>query len=92
MLSFLCKGMTLANLSSSGNSPVSKHKLINLDNQNEKNNLKVFNITTGIPTGPVDFDGSSLSMILLISSGLVGDRKKVKPSGLIMGLPSWPFF
>ena len=42
---------------------------------------------TGIPFGPVDFLGSSLSINLLISSGFVGDRKKVVPSGLITSLP-----
>ena len=44
-------------------------------------------INTGIPFGPVDFLGSSVSINLLISSGFVGDRKKVLPSGFMTSLP-----
>ena len=87
MLSFLWSGITLANFNKSGNSPVSKHKLINFDSQREKNSLKAFRINTGIPFGPDDFLWSNPSIILLISSGLVGERKKVHPSGLITCLP-----
>ena len=68
--------MTLASLSNSGNSPTSKQRLINFDNQKEKKSLKALIINTGIPFGPVDFLGSSVSINLLISSGFVGDRKK----------------
>ena len=42
---------------------------------------------TGIPFGPVDFLGSRRSIILLISSGFVGERKNVSPSGLMISFP-----
>ena len=86
-LSFLWRGITLASFSKSGNSPASKQRLIKFDNQKEKKALKALIMNTGIPFGPVDFLGSSLSINLLISSGLVGERKKVAPFGLISNLP-----
>ena len=91
ILSFLWSGITFAIFSKSGNSPVSKHKLINLDSQKEKNSLKAFRINTGIPLGPEDFFWSNPSINLLTSSGIVGERKKVHPSGLITCLPFGDF-
>ena len=81
------RGITLASLSNSGNSPTSKQRLINFDNQKEKKSLKALIINTGIPFGPVDLLQFRRSMSLLISSGLVGERKKVEPSGLMTGFP-----
>ena len=61
--------------------------LINFDSQKAKKSLKDLIMNTGIPFGPVDFLGSSLSINFLISSGFVGERKKVVPSGLIINFP-----
>ena len=63
----------------SGKTPVSKHKFTKFDNQIEKKTLKLFSKNTGIPFGPVDLVESIESMILLISSGTVGPRKKEIP-------------
>ena len=87
LLSFLCNGVTFANFRMSVKTPVSKHKFTNFDNQIEKKSLKLFKRKTGIPFGPVDFEESNESIILLISSGIVGPRKKESPSGLMNNLP-----
>ena len=52
-----------------------------------KKALKDLRINTEMPLGPVDFLGSRPSIILIISSGLVGDRKKLYLSGLIINFP-----
>ena len=71
----------------SGNTPVSKHIFTNFDNQIEKKSLKLFKRNTGIPFGPVDFEESNESIIILISSGMVGPRKKEFPSGFMYNFP-----
>ena len=43
-------------------------------------------LKTGMPLGPVDLDGFSLSIIFAISSGWVGERKNDLSSGLIINL------
>ena len=65
----------MASFRISGKTPVSKHRLINFDNQIEKNSLKDFNKNTGVPLGPVDLVGSRASISLIISPGTVGPRK-----------------
>ena len=74
----------------SGNTPISKHRLTNLDNQNEKNGFKIFNINTGILLGPVDFFRSKASIIFSTSPGTVGARKK-ELAELIIKLPFLSF-
>ena len=71
----------------SGKSPVSKHRFTNFDNQIEKKSLKLFKRNTGIPFGPVDLVESNESIILPISPGTVGLRKKEFPSGLMNNFP-----
>ena len=71
----------------SGKIPVSKDRFTNCDNQIEKKFLKLFKRNTGIPFGPVDLEESNESIILLISSGTVGPRKKEFPSGLMYNFP-----
>ena len=60
---------------------------INSDSQYAKKNLKNLRRNTGIPLGPVDFDESNESMIVTISSGTVGLKKRVLPFGLIIAFP-----
>ena len=66
--------------------------LTNLESQCEKKFLKVFNKNTGTPLGPDDLEMSSESIILVISSGIVGDKKNDEPSGLMKSFPSGRFF
>ena len=66
--------MTFASFSLSGNTPVSKQRFINFDNQFPKNSLNIFNKKTGMPLGPEDLFTSSALMISIISPGAVGDR------------------
>ena len=67
--------------------------LTNLESQCEKKFLKVFFIkNTGTPLGPDDLEMSSVSITLVISLGIVGDRKNDEPSGLMKNLPSGHFF
>jgi len=79
--------VTFANFSLSGNTPVSKHRFTNLDNQFAKNSLNRFNKNTGIPLGPEDLLTASALMISIISPGAVGDKKKFTPSGFINNFP-----
>ena len=76
-LSFLWRGVTLANLRTPGNIPTSKQRLTNFDNHTETNNLKLPKRKTGILLGPVDFFTSRISIIFPTSPG-TGERERKK--------------
>ena len=62
----------------SGNIPVSKQRLINLEIQKGKKILKRFNIKTGMLMGPVALFAFKASIIFSTSRGKVGKRKNTQ--------------
>lgn len=83
--------MTSEILRTEGNSPVSKDLLIKVEIGLEISRFSSFRILIGMLFGPEDLDSEKFPIILVISSGVVGLRKRELGFLNLRNLEKWEF-